>query len=207
MDNKKIIHYKFVLLGDSNTGKTSICMRYVNKRFEQIFQSTIGCSFMGKVIEVNDKKYSLDIWDTAGQERYRALLPMYYRSADIALICIDLTTNEYNEEIEYWKKELGKYCDKINRKIFIVGTKSDMITPNEYESFKKNIETYYPQFKFFITSSKENVGINEIFEFGVQKCIDATKITNIKKDKEILDIVINNGDENYWGVLEYCNIL
>jgi small GTP-binding protein len=162
---------------------------------------------MGKVIEINDKKYSLDIWDTAGQERYRALLPMYYRSADIAIICIDLTKNEFNEEIDYWQTELGKYCDKPNRKICIVGTKSDLINEEEYKSFKRNIEIYYPQYECFITSSKDNIGINNIFEYGIQKCIDTTEITKIKKNKKTQNIIINSNQGNYWELSEYCNIL
>ena len=72
-----------VLLGNSNAGKTSLAMRYVNKEFYEIFQSTIGCSFMAKIVNIDDKKYSLDIWYTAGQERYRSLLPMYYRNANL----------------------------------------------------------------------------------------------------------------------------
>ena len=88
--DRTLLRYKYSILGDSNTGKTSICIRYVNKRFEQIFQSTIGCSFMGKILEHKGKKYNLDIWDTAGQERYRSILPMYYRNADVVFICIDM---------------------------------------------------------------------------------------------------------------------
>jgi small GTP-binding protein len=32
-----------------------------------------------------------EIWDTAGQERYNSLAPMYYRSAQAAIIVYDIT--------------------------------------------------------------------------------------------------------------------
>lgn len=207
MDNKNLIHYKFVLLGNSNTGKTSICMRYVNKTFDQIFQSTIGCSFLGKVIELNDIKYSLDIWDTAGQERYRALLPMYYRNSDIALICVDMTKNEFSEEINYWKKELDKYCDKPRRITYIVGTKSDLLSHKEQLEFKNNIETYYPNYKFFTTSSKNNNGIDELFNESVKKCIENTTLSDIRYNRETVQLVVKENEESDWGLLGYCNIL
>jgi small GTP-binding protein len=206
MDNKKLIHYKFALLGNSNTGKTSICMRYVNKKFEQIFQSTIGCSFLGKVLEINNKSYSLDIWDTAGQERYRALLPMYYRNADIAFICVDIDKSDFTEEINYWIKELNKYCDKISRTIIIVGTKMDLIAKKEQENFKNKINTYYPNYKCFITSSKNNIGINELFNFSINKCIENESINNIVVNNELANLSLDENN-SYWGLFDMCNLL
>lgn len=206
MANKKIIHYKFVLLGDSNTGKTSICLRYVSKKFEQIFQSTIGCSFLGKVLEIDNKNYNLDIWDTAGQERYRALLPMYYRNADVALICIEIDKSDFSEEINYWINELDKYCDKINRITIIVGTKMDLINEEEQETFKNKMNTHYPKYRCFITSSKNNTGINELFNFGMNKCIENESINNILANNKLDNLSLDENN-SYWELLDMCNIL
>lgn len=207
MNNNNLIHYKYVLLGNSNTGKTSICIRYVNKKFEQIFQSTIGCSFLGKIVEQNDKKYSLDIWDTAGQERYRALLPMYYRNADVAFICVEALREDFNEEISYWKKELDKYCDKPNRKTYIVITKIDLVSDEELEKYKLNISAYFPNYKIFQTSSKKDIGINDMFNYSLKKCIEISSLKkNTLTNTELVNIdTVNNDGE--WSLMGLCNIL
>ena len=52
----QIVNCKVVILGDSSTGKTSIATRYVNEKFEQIEESTIGASFLQKDLLINNCK-------------------------------------------------------------------------------------------------------------------------------------------------------
>ena len=77
----KPINYKFVLLGDSSVGKTSIFTRISGRAFPESSISTLGTDkmnveFDNLIIEDNDKKYkrnfNITLFDTAGQERYRA---------------------------------------------------------------------------------------------------------------------------------------
>ena len=51
-----IQRFKIVLLGNSSVGKTSLLLRYVKKKYGNIFSSTIGCSFMAKIVEKNNIK-------------------------------------------------------------------------------------------------------------------------------------------------------
>ena len=133
---------------------------------------------------------------------------MYYRNADIAFICVDMTKKEFSDEINYWRKELNKYCDKPRRTTFIVGTKSDLLNQDEQMKFKNNIELYYPNFKFFITSSKNNNGIDELFDESVKKCIENTTLSKIRyNNSEVLQLTVKENEENNWGLLGYCNIL
>ena len=38
--------FKTVFLGETAVGKSSICLRIINNRFEEFIESTIGASFM-----------------------------------------------------------------------------------------------------------------------------------------------------------------
>jgi len=192
--------FKVVFLGDTNVGKTSILIRFIKKTFDELYQSTIGCSFMIKDLILNGTTYRLDIWDTAGQERYRALLPMYYRSSNIVFICIDLTNNlsKSLEQIDYWLNELSKFKDIANQVIILVGTKSDIATTSNIEEYKINITKQYTHM-YYVTSAKNDIGINNLF-------INAVKLTlNNESNNPTYNIqheIFNTNWKNW-----FCNIL
>jgi GTPase SAR1 family protein len=39
------------------------------------------------------------------------MLPMYYRDADAALICFDLTNPKSIQSVYYWVEEMNKNCN------------------------------------------------------------------------------------------------
>ena len=71
------IAYKLLLLGESNVGKTSIILRYIENLFNESNTSTCGIDVKCKYVSCENKKIRLDIWDTAGQERFRGLTKNY----------------------------------------------------------------------------------------------------------------------------------
>lgn len=58
--------YKIVLIGESNTGKTSMLMRFADNIFNDNYLCTIGVDFKIKTLKVDNKIIKLQIWDTAG---------------------------------------------------------------------------------------------------------------------------------------------
>ena len=68
-----------MLLGESQVGKSSLALRFVNGIFSPNSHVTVGAAFLTKSIELDDRKIKFEIWDTAGQERFHSLAPMYYR--------------------------------------------------------------------------------------------------------------------------------
>ena len=126
----QIIRIKCVLLGEANTGKTSLISRYVNGSFDAKTQTTVGCAFKDKKIIKKNWDVRLDIWDTAGQEKYRSLLPLYYRKAKLVLLCFDLSQYDTNLEnnISYWLEELNKHSEIDNRVLFFVVSRWTKLT-------------------------------------------------------------------------------
>jgi len=125
---------KLVVLGSQGVGKTSLVHRYVKNAFipPNKAQSTVGASFL--TTRVNDPESGanirLQIWDTAGQERFRSISRLYYRGANAAILCYDVTSKKSFEEMGAWLKELRDNCgvDAGEEMILhIVGTKSDVV--------------------------------------------------------------------------------
>ena len=188
-----IRHIKCVILGEANVGKTSLITRYLHDKFYQFSESTIGCAFNNKRYNRNNKEYKLDMWDTAGQERYRAIMPMYYRNADIAFFCIDLSIKNLNSSFNYWKKQLKTYNDNKNRIICIVGTKSDIKLERTLDELKKDLGDNF-NCQYFETSSKDNKNVKLMFESMINQTIDNyeknnpidQKYINLKTKKSII---------------------
>ncbi len=203
MSKQNSVRVKCVLLGDTNVGKSSLVLRYINKEFNEFSESTIGCAFNNFSLKHNNVNYKLDIWDTAGQERYRGLMPMYYRNADIVFLCVDLSQDS-NEKIlndyMYWKKQIAIHNDNENRVILLIGTKND-ISIGRSESDVREIldEDSYP---YLETSAKNDVGVNQMFEFAIMR------LSNKKSDENILIVQNPNDSQNwYYDMFSLCNIL
>lgn len=67
MSEGKPREVKVVLLGDTGVGKSSLVLRFVTNNFKPYSESTIGASFMSKMIMVDGKPIKFQIWDTAGE--------------------------------------------------------------------------------------------------------------------------------------------
>lgn len=120
---------KIVVLGSQGVGKTSLVHRYVKNAFTPpTTQSTVGASFLTKrVVDIDTSTVvRLQIWDTAGQERFRSISKLYYRGANAAVLCYDITDPQSFDEMGRWFKELKTNLgdDTI---LHVVGTKSDII--------------------------------------------------------------------------------
>ncbi|KAK8882405.1 Ras- protein Rab-12 [Tritrichomonas musculus] len=154
---------KVVLLGNTRVGKTSMLARLTNGVFKEDTSATIGAAFQTHVISSDSGCITMQIWDTAGQEKYRALAPMYYRSANVAVLCFDLTNRESFQSLELWVEELVEKGPS-NLITVLVGTKLDLvesrvISSEEAESFaSRNSMAFYGE-----CSAKTGIGVNNIF--------------------------------------------
>ncbi|EAS00697.1 small guanosine triphosphatase family Ras family protein (macronuclear) [Tetrahymena thermophila SB210] len=169
---------KVVILGDAGVGKTSILNRFSNKGFDENSQTTLGASFIPKVLTRGDKTYKFQIWDTAGQEKYRSLAPLYYRDTHAALIVYDITNRASFDVLKKWVQELREH-GPANITIAVVGNKVDLIDREDvkYDEAKQYANELNAIFQY--TSAKENQNIESLFiqiaEKEEQKDINPTK--------------------------------
>ena len=79
--NRKAQTLKYLVIGDSGVGKTSLLVRYCDECFQNEHLSTIGVDFKSKSIEIDGSSINLNIWDTAGQEKFRNITKSFYKGA------------------------------------------------------------------------------------------------------------------------------
>ena len=64
---KREKHFKVLLIGDPNVGKTSFVQRYANDTFRGDYKGTVGVDFALKVLRVSGETVvKLQLWDVAG---------------------------------------------------------------------------------------------------------------------------------------------
>ena len=164
---------KVVFLGDTSVGKSCLAVRFVRNEFFEFQEPTIGAAFLGKNINLNDKRYKFEIWDTAGQERYRSLAPMYYRGAKAAVIVYDITDEDTFKGAKTWVSEIKKKSN--NCFILLVGNKVDLtnnrkVDINMVKNYVDNNNLIYME-----SSAKTGLNVEKIF---------TTIAENISEDNE-----------------------
>ena len=191
---------KVVLVGDSGVGKTCIIQRYVNNNYNENTESTSASTYTYKVVDYKqyNKSISFDIWDTAGQELYRALAKNFYLNASIGILVYDVRRKESFQSIkDYWYEQL-KVSGEENMVFGVAGNKCDLfqeeqVTEEEGKKFAKSIGAI-----FHLTSCKESIGIDELFEECGKKYLEDNQMINdTNKGKEGGNIVLdkNNNKE------------
>jgi len=126
---KKIKKYKIILLGESETGKTSLINRYVFNKFESspIIPDENDSDKNTKIIDIDDKNsVELSIYDTTNEKKMGKITRNYYKDSHGAIIVFDLGNIESFNKIKYWQKEINNNAPK-DIIICILANKSDLI--------------------------------------------------------------------------------
>lgn len=154
---------KIVLVGDTQVGKTCLIKRLSTGTFYDNNPPTIGAAFQNHVLQTSKGSVSLQIWDTAGQEKFRALAPMYYRSAAVAILCFDLTNKRSFEALDQWTQELIEKASPT-MKLVIVGNKKDLVNDRVVSSEDANSYSLsHGAVLYCETSALTGEGIFELF--------------------------------------------
>ena len=182
--------FKVLLLGNSDVGKSSLLLRYVDSVWSDTFVPTIGVDFKVKTIDIDGKKVKLQIWDTAGQERFRTVVSTYFRGAHGIFLIYDITNRDSFKNLENWLIEIEKNASENVLKI-LIGNKNDLEDERDIASDEGKAFANRNGMQFIETSAKMNTNVNEAFETLGKLMIDFNSqqkqaMTQDKKDKKVL---------------------
>nr|AAD50281.1 putative intermediate compartment protein [Tetrahymena thermophila] len=155
--------FKYIIIGDTGVGKSCILSQFIDKRFKEKHDVTIGVEFGARMISFDNKNIKLQIWDTAGQESFKSITRSYYKSAAGALLVYDITKRESFQHLGKWLEE-ARQNGNPQMSFILVGNKCDLeqdrqVSYEEGEKFAKEHDLVYLE-----VSAKTAYNVEEAFK-------------------------------------------
>jgi len=199
---KGLMSYKLAVVGDSESGKSSLLYRLSHKKFNPQTHSTVCAEFYSKVLPSGQR---VNMWDTAGQERYRTLLPMYVKNVNLIILVYDITNKtSYNSVKDFWSEWVLEkatpdpsikcndditYTQSFNDtdyECILVGNKCDLTDKRAVSVAEGNNLAKKIGVPFIETSAKQGLNMEALWEL-IEKALVGKKMSEIKKDTVSID--------------------
>ncbi len=194
-----------LIIGDSGVGKSSILNQYVEDKYSDSYQCTIGVDYKTITTCISEKSVKFLIYDTAGQERFKSITKVYYRGSQVIIYVFDITDRITFENISMWIKESDSTAPNNYIKVLVgnkcdydsIGTQTNLQTQTK-TNLKKNRQVSIEEAEqfgklngfigYYETSAKKNINIEKCFlEIG-KFCVENNlTILNNKKKMDNFD--------------------
>lgn len=56
--------FKFIVVGDTSVGKSCLLLQFIEQRFKNYHELTLGVEFGQKILSIEGKTVKLQLWDT-----------------------------------------------------------------------------------------------------------------------------------------------
>ncbi|XP_075771661.1 ras-related protein Rab-4B [Pelodiscus sinensis] len=183
--------FKFLVIGSAGTGKSCLLHQFIESKFKQDSNHTIGVEFGSKVVNVGGKTVKLQIWDTAGQERFRSVTRSYYRGAAGALLVYDITSRETYNALTNWLTD-ARTLASPNIVIILSGNKRDLDADREVTFLEASRFAQENELMFLETSALTGENVEEAFLKCARNILN--KIESGELDPERMGSGIQYGD-------------
>tara|TARA_Y100000816_G_scaffold292569_2_gene288706 strand:+ start:9197 stop:9991 length:795 start_codon:yes stop_codon:yes gene_type:complete len=152
--------FKIILIGDSNTGKTTICNTLLDREnLKMQYQPTIGIDL--NILRTNIYDNILiksQIWDTAGQEAYRSIINSYYRNTCGTILTYSITNMRSFNNLQRWINDINQLNNcrhNYTHPILLLGTCKDLEQKRKV-TYKQGLE---------FASKHHNIIFREVVSF------------------------------------------
>jgi small GTP-binding protein len=163
--------FKVPLVGDANTGKTSIVRCFTGDSFDRGACPTVGVATVNTTFAIRDRALELSLWDTAGQEKFRSLVPLYTRNAALIILVFERSCPASFPGLDDWllrlRDDVGADCP-----VFLCANKTDLPPAVPEEAIRVWAERN--GCPVFFTSALSGEGIGEMFAAVAEQLLART---------------------------------
>ena len=177
MKKKLRADLKILIVGTTGAGKTSFVNRWIKKEFNENYKATIVSAFGIKNYENNNHLYRIQLWDIGGQDRSPSLTRVFAKDSFGCIVINDVNNEKCLEETLRWKDTVyneSEFIDGEKLPFLLIQNKIDLVNNEKLEEIKeksKNIAEENNFIGYFLTSAKNNIGIDEAMNFIIENII------------------------------------
>jgi small GTP-binding protein len=131
----------------------------------------------------NKHTVKVQIWDTSGQERFLSLTKNFLKGSNGAVIVFDITDRKSFEDLEQWIESIKENIDIDTLPIVLLGNKVDLECNRQVSTEEAEHLAKAEKFKYFETSSKNNTGIDEAFQYLAEEMYKVVHTNSSSKGK------------------------
>ncbi|MFW9895417.1 MAG: Rab family GTPase [Candidatus Thorarchaeota archaeon] len=173
-EERRRFAFKIAVLGDPAVGKTSLINKYIENKFEENYQPTLGVNILTKDIILGERnaEIRLVLWDIAGQDKYELTRQLFFEGCYGCLLVYDITRSSTFKGIKTkWLQDFRKFA-RSDGVYLLLGNKADLnesrtVSVQEGNELSKDIESKY----FFETSAKYGENVQDAFKKLVIKVL------------------------------------
>ncbi|KAI1080689.1 P-loop containing nucleoside triphosphate hydrolase protein [Whalleya microplaca] len=178
---------RFVFMGDAGCGKSSLLLRYYRDTFTLNYTKTQYELFC-KTTEVDGQEVDLELWDTSGDINLHQLQLTSYLAWDAIFLCFSVNSiKRFQDAQAKWLEEIRMHCR--DAPIILLGLKKDTrvgsglwaslyphsetrVSASEVKTPGSLAANAMGAVKYLECSSKDNDGVDRVFEEGVRVVFD-----------------------------------
>ncbi|TPX37053.1 hypothetical protein SmJEL517_g00867 [Synchytrium microbalum] len=174
-EQKKTVVLKVGMVGDSQIGKTSLMVKYVEGSFDEDYIQTLGVNFMEKTISIRSTEITFSIWDLGGQREFVNMLPLVCNDAIAILFMFDLSRKSTLNSIKEWYRQARGFNKTAIP--FLIGTKYDTFASfprEEQEEITNQARRFAKAMKasLIFCSTSHSINVQKIFKIVLSKAFD-----------------------------------
>ncbi|GAA5984379.1 hypothetical protein JCM10908_003326 [Rhodotorula pacifica] len=164
---------KVGMVGDSQIGKTSLMVKYVEGSFDEDYIQTLGVNFME--ISLRNTAITFSIWDLAGSREFTTMLPLVCNDAVAILFMFDLSRKSTLNSIKEWYRQARGFNKTAIP--FLIGTKYDHFagfSQDEQEEITRQAKRFSKAMKapLIFCSTSHSINVQKIFKIVLSKAFD-----------------------------------
>jgi DnaJ family protein C protein 27 len=168
---KEFLRIKICLLGEGGVGKSALCSKYCDDRFEPNYVPTVAVDYKNKVVEYKDYNMNLNFWDFSGHPEFFEVRNEFYKDCNIVCFLFDLTLRRSLEGLDYWYKEIIDQGIK-DVPMFMIGNKKDLLKNRVVGELEALNWSKSHNAKYFEISAYNGYGLDELFNDILKTTLD-----------------------------------
>lgn len=152
--------FKILLTGEEGVGKTSLIIRFLQNRFDDSENKSIGGDFVTANLDLFGAPIKLQLQDFI-ETNWEQVASFYVQDVDGILVVLDTTSKaKMKPYLDYWLKTIRNINQNIP--ILVIGNKNDLATKINFKKTAQYVQTLGSN--FIETSAKTGENVSYAFK-------------------------------------------